>query len=88
MAKPPLKVANETCTISLHEKLSARSGRLQLIVAAMSDLARVAALDDADEEMINSASEQFLVMAVEFGPKWLDECADLLKTQYNRRSGP
>ncbi|MHC4621156.1 MAG: hypothetical protein ACYTEQ_25700 [Planctomycetota bacterium] len=78
----------DDCGVSLHKKIGDRAGRLQLIVAAMADLARVAAQDNVDEEMINSASEQFLVMAVEYGPSWCDEAADLLKNWYNRRSGP
>lgn len=75
---------------TLDEKLAARAGRLQLIVAAVSHLAHTMA--DYDHEnyaaLIEGAQERILEFAGDYGPAWLDECAMLLKEQYNRRSGP
>lgn len=73
---------------NLDDKIAARSGRLQLIVAAMIDIARVAEDPNCDEEMLNHAAEQIVAQAVEYGVRWCDETADLLKNLYNRREGP
>jgi hypothetical protein len=71
---------------SLDEKIAARSGRLQLIVAAMSRIAY--SLEQDDDPDMDALSIELVKMADEYGHRWLDECADLLKTMYNRRSGP
>jgi len=72
---------------SLEEKIAARSGRIQMIVAAMSSLARV--LDSqAAEANLDRACDELIGLAGDYGPQWLDECAMLLKEMYNRRAGP
>jgi hypothetical protein len=70
---------------TLELKIAARSGRLQLIVAAMAKLSRT--LINAPDEM-DEAVEPLHDLAIEFGPSWLDEAAMLLKEMYNRRQGP
>lgn len=69
----------------LIEKIGLRVGRLQLIVAKLAQLSR-----DAEEyiEDTTGVLESIAGMAVDYGPKWLDETADLLKEWYNRRAGP
>lgn len=72
---------------SLEEKLAARSGRLQLIVAALAELARVMDSQDANANLDN-ALDKFMELAGDYGIKWLEDTSNLLKEQYNRRSGP
>jgi hypothetical protein len=72
---------------SLEEKILERSGRLQLIVAALSELAQVMDSQDANANL-DRALDRFMELAGDFGLRWLDETADLLKNQYNRQSGP
>lgn len=75
---------------SLEEKITARVGRLQLIVAALSHLANV--MEDYHHPdyaaLVEGAQERFMELAGDFGPKWLDETAMLLKEMYNRRGRP
>ena len=75
---------------TLEEKIAARSGRLQLIVAAMSHLANV--MEDYHHpdyaSLIEGAQERLMELAGDYGPKWLDETSMLLKEMYNRRDGP
>ena len=72
---------------SLEEKILARAGRLQLIVAALSNLARVMDSQDSGANL-DVALDKFMELAGDYGISWLSETADLLKNQYNRRSGP
>lgn len=72
---------------SLEDKLAARSGRLQLIVAAMTSLARVMDSQDADANL-DRALDELVSLAGDYGIKWLEDTSNLLKEQYNRRSGP
>jgi citrate lyase beta subunit len=72
---------------SLEEKIAARSGRLQLIVAALAELARVMDSQDANANL-DYALDRFMELAGDYGIRWLDETSCLLKEMYNRRSGP
>lgn len=69
---------------SLDEKLAARSGRLQLVVAAMTTLAR----SFEDPDAIDYAVDDLMKLAGDFGSRWFNETAMLLKELYNRREGP
>jgi len=81
------RVTTEACNVSLHEKLAVRSGRLQLLVAAMTDLAFVLG-GPADEETVNGALLPLAEMAGNLGAQWCEETSALLKTLYNRTQGP
>lgn len=84
-------MTNQKCNISLHEKLEARAGRLQLIIAELSRLARVI-LDNYDnpnyDALHDKVEDELMALIGDYGPAWLDECAYLLKELYNRREGP
>lgn len=75
---------------TLNEKIGMRAGRIQLIVAAVSNLAYVLERwDDPDFPiLLEKAQDQLSELAGEYGRNWLDECSDLLKNLYNRRCGP
>jgi len=74
---------------TLDAKIMAQSGRLQLIVAAMMQLAQAMEhYDDADyDERLQEAQDQLMSLAGQFGVRWLNACADLLKNMYNRKGG-
>ena len=73
------------CTVTLHEKIADRAGRLEYIVSTM---ARLAEDVEACIEDTTGRPEMLANMAHDYGPKWLDETANLLKELYNRRQGP
>lgn len=77
----------DSCNVTLHEKIGARVGRIQLIVAALTNLAQVMDSQDADANL-DHALDRFMELAGEYGIRWCDETADLLKNWYNRRQGP
>lgn len=72
---------------SLQQKILDRAGGLQLVTAALLDLARVMDSQDADANL-DRALDKFMELAGTLGIKWLDETSCLLKEQYNRDSGP
>jgi hypothetical protein len=74
----------EHCNVSLHDKIGQRVGRLQLIVAALLDLAR----SYHDPDVVDYPLDALMGLAGEYGESWLDETAMLLKEWYNRGSGP
>lgn len=69
---------------TLVEKIEARSGRIQEIVAALSRLAY--AIEQDEDPDLDRLLGELTTMAADYGHRWLDDCADLLKTLYNRRS--
>jgi len=70
---------------NLDRKIAGMSGRLQLIVAAMSRMSK----DEGDsEDMMTEAVCELVRMAHDYGSKWLDNAACLLKELYNRTQGP
>lgn len=74
---------------SLEEKIAARSGRIQLVMGAMTTLAQAIHLEeDPDSEAFDCAVNRLAELAAEFDVRWCDETADLLKEMYNRRRGP
>jgi len=77
----------EMALTTLDQKIIARAGRLQLIVAALSKLAQTLDSQDADANL-DAVFDELMGLAGDYGISWLDETADLLKNQYNRRSGP
>jgi hypothetical protein len=74
--------------MSLEEKIAARSGRLQLIVAKVSEMARANSDPNESGEGLETVIDELCGLAGDFGPKWLDETSMLLKEMYNRREGP
>lgn len=72
------------CNVSLHKKLEARSGRLQLIVAALFDVARAQMDPMGGEDLEEAALLPLAELANDYGVAWLDETAMLLKELYNR----
>ncbi|NIT79568.1 MAG: hypothetical protein GWN58_32955 [Anaerolineae bacterium] len=69
---------------TLMEKIEGRSGRIQMIVA---ELSRVAyAIEQDDDPDLEPLLWKLATLAEEYGHRWLDDTADLLKTLYNRRS--
>ena len=70
---------------SIAAKIEPKLGRLQLIIAAMSRVSQ--ALDRGDED-IDSLLYELGELAADYGTRWLDECADLLKTAYNNTLKP
>lgn len=68
---------------TLEEKLAARAGRLQQVIAAMARLA-----DAASHDRLDRIKDELMGLAFDYGVPWLRETADLLKEQYNRRQGP
>lgn len=75
---------DEHCSVSLHEKVGLRVGRLHLIVAALLDVARAY----HDPDAVDYPLDALMGLAGDYGESWLDETADLLKEWYNRRAGP
>jgi len=73
-----------TCNVSLHEKVGARAGRLNLMLEMLSDLKRE--LDGA--QVTDDDLYKLYGMLNEYGRRWVDETAQLFKEWYNRRSGP
>jgi hypothetical protein len=73
-----------TCNVSLHEKVGACAGRLNLVLEMLSDLKRE--LDG--EQVTDDDLYKLYGMLNEYGRRWIDEAAQLFKEWYNRRSGP
>lgn len=78
-------MTDQKCNVSLHQKIADRSGRLQLIMAAMARLAQDVEANIQDE---TGTPENLANLAHDFGHRWLDECSMLLKELYNRQEGP
>lgn len=74
----------EACNVSLHKKLDLRSGRIQLIIAALNRLSQVI---NSGNDDIEAYLDDLVTLAVDYGPEWLSETSNLLKEMYNRRLG-
>lgn len=86
-------MSEQQCSVTLHEKIAARSGRLQLLVAELGTIARAfrelpCPTTDKEYASMEQKLMPLIQMADDYGPQWLDECAMLLKELYNRREGP
>lgn len=76
-------------TNTLDQKLDARVGRVQLIVADFATLARAIehAIERGNPKNLDELEDELYALvhkAAEYGAKWADETADLLKEKYNR----
>ena len=76
------------CNVSLHQKIAVRSGRLQLIVAELAEVARFIDENVTEVEDVEPDMSKLMELASACGPRWLDETSMLLKELYNRERGP
>jgi len=70
---------------SLDMKIAARLGRVQLLIAALSTVAHECESEDGWEILDSPGMDSVLELVHAYGSRWFDECACLLKEQYNRK---
>lgn len=81
-------MTDQKCSVSLHQKIADRAGRLQLIVAKLSEAVHISSNPRGDEEQFEEALWMLGDLGNTYGPEWLDECSMLLKELYNKERGP